>query len=455
MSLDRRSSRGLSVERHPQVPATRGRLRVYLGAAPGVGKTYAMLQDAQRRNAEHVDVVIGWVETHDRSRTAELIDGLEVVAAREIPYKGVTLREMDIDAIISRHPQMVVVDELAHTNVPGSGREKRYEDVEVLLEAGITVTSTLDIQHVESLNGTVARLTGVAVHETVPDWVIDQADEVELIATAPEVLIQRMKLGQIYPAGQAKSALGQFFTLANLTGLQELAQRAVADHVTEYHLRWPAREAKLDPPPATHSRVMVGVDHRQMGERLIQHGRSMAAALKGDLVVVHVSPTEARRQGQKAAQERQLRVNMKLATDVGAKVVHLRGRIPSQLISYAHEQNVTHIVLGHPRPSRWDEIWHDSVTGEILCASFLAWISISSVSANNGWAIPARCRMTEQCASTYATVTGLRKKPMNHARRPSACIVSPSLLGRPEKLRASGPSPPFAGFVRTRNGGGS
>src|ERR1019366_4112682 len=161
----------------------RGRLRVYLGAAPGVGKTYAMLQDAQRRNAEHVDVVIGWVETHDRSRTAELIDGLEVVAAREIPYKGVTLREMDIDAIISRHPQMVVVDELAHTNVPGSGREKRYEDVEVLLEAGITVTSTLDIQYVESLNGTVARLTGVAVHETVPDWVIDQADEVELIAT--------------------------------------------------------------------------------------------------------------------------------------------------------------------------------------------------------------------------------------------------------------------------------
>jgi len=342
-----------------------GHLRIYLGAAPGVGKTFTMLQEAQRRKKRGTDIVIGLVETHGRPHTTEQIDGLEVIPPREIPYKGVLLREMDTEAVIARHPEVALVDELAHTNAPGSKHEKRYQDVQDLLGAGITVISTLNIQHIESLNDMVAQVTGVQVHETVPDWVVDRAEQVELIDMAPEALIQRMKHGNIYPAEQARRALENFFTAANLTALRELALRATAREVEE-KLSTYMRDQAVEAPAAITDRVMVAVDHRSSGKTLIRRGWRMASALKGELVVVHVEPVQSARRAQTLDDERQLRATLQLADELGAKVVRLRGKVADELIAYTRSNGVTHLILGHPARGRWAEVFHGSVTNTIL-----------------------------------------------------------------------------------------
>jgi two-component system, OmpR family, sensor histidine kinase KdpD len=243
-----------------------------------VGKTCAMLQEAHRNQDEAMDVVVGWLETHGRPAIVELMDDLEVVAAREVLYKAVVLREMDVDTIISRRPQVALVDELAHSNVPESKNEKRYQDVEDLLAAGITVISTLDIQHIEGLNDTVSQLTGVAVRETVPDWIVDQADEVELIETPPDVLIERIKRGHIYPSEQAKWALDGFFTRRNLSGLQDLAQWVIAERANGHRPRDSAAKEQVNAILAPSSRIMVAIDHRPIGEKLARHAWNMSAA---------------------------------------------------------------------------------------------------------------------------------------------------------------------------------
>lgn len=347
--------------------ARRGRLLLYLGAAPGVGKTFAMLQEAHRLKSHGTDVVVGFVETHGRPRTAEQIRDLEVVPPSEIPYRGVVLREMDIDAVIARHPQVALVDELAHTNAPGSRHEKRYQDVFELMEHGIDVNSTMNVQHMESLNDIVEQMTGVRVRETVPDWVLDKADQIELIDMAPEALIRRMIHGNIYRPEQASRALENFFTLGNLTALRDLALRVTAreveDQLTSYMRDG---ETRGDAYPLSGPKVMVAVDHRPIGKNLIREGWRMAAAFKGELVTVHVEPASGHRQPQSVEEERQLRANLQLANELGAKVVRLRGKVSDELIEYARANDVSQLVIGHPTHSRLEEFLHGSVTNDIL-----------------------------------------------------------------------------------------
>src|SRR5438046_8349327 len=242
-------------------PHRRGRLRVYLGAVAGSGKTYTMLNEGHRRESRGTDVVIGYVETHGRPETQAQIGDLEIVPRKKVTYRGVTLEEMDTEAVIARHPKVALIDELAHTNVPGSKHTKRYQDVEEILDAGIDVVTTLNIQHLESLNDLVASITGVRVRETLPDWILDQADEVELIDISPHALRQRMKHGNIYPTQRIDAALNNFFREGNLTALRELALRRTAEkteaqleqYMTEHHISqpWPASE-----------RMLVGFDYR-------------------------------------------------------------------------------------------------------------------------------------------------------------------------------------------------
>jgi two-component system sensor histidine kinase KdpD len=344
----------------------KGRLRVYLGAAPGVGKTFTMLQEGHRRKERGTDVVIGFVETHGRPHTAEQIGELEVVPPLEIPYKGVTMREMDTGAVIARHPQVALVDELAHTNVPGSRHEKRYEDVQDLLDAGITVISTVNIQHIESLNDIVKQVTGVAVRETVPDWVLEDAEQVELIDMAPEALIQRMKHGNIYPPEQAQRALDNFFTAGNLTALRDLALRATARGVEEKLSHYMRGELDEAAPRVVSDRILVAVDHRPHGKTLIRRGWRIASALKADLVVVYVEPERGSRAAQSIEDERQLRANLQLADELSAQVVRLRGNAADELVAYARAHKITQLVIGQSRRGRWEEMLHGSVTHDLL-----------------------------------------------------------------------------------------
>ncbi len=344
----------------------KGRLRIYLGAAPGVGKTFAMLQEAHRRKERGTDVVIGFVETHGRAHTAEQIVGLEVVPPREVPYKGVIVREMDTDAVIARHPRVALVDELAHTNVAGSRHEKRYEDVQDLRNAGITVLSTVNIQHIESLNDVVRQVTGVSVHETVPDWVIEEADQVELIDMTPEALIQRMRHGNIYPPEQAKRALDNFFTGANLMALRDLALRATAKGVEEHLSRYMHGRDDHGPHAAVTDRILVAADHQPGAKTVIRRGWRIASALKANLVVVYVEPERGPRGAQTIEDERHLRANLQLADELGAQVVRLRGKVSDQLVAYASANNATEIVIGQSRRGRWSEFIHGSVTHDLL-----------------------------------------------------------------------------------------
>src|ERR1700730_17045122 len=248
---------------------TRGTFKLFLGYAPGVGKTYAMLSEGTRRHSRGEDVVIGIVETHGRKAITELAQKLEAVPRRKLEYKGTTFEEMDVDAIIARHPQVVLVDELAHTNVPGSKHAKRYQDVLEILDAGIHVVTTLNIQHLESLNDLVASITGVRVRETLPDWILDQADEVELIDISPAALRQRMKHGNIYPAARIETALNNFFREGNLTALRELALRRTADK-TETQLQQYMTEHRIEQAWPAQQRVLVGFDHRGHTRQVIR-----------------------------------------------------------------------------------------------------------------------------------------------------------------------------------------
>jgi two-component system sensor histidine kinase KdpD len=257
-----------------------------------------------------------------------------------------------------------VVDELAHTNVPGSKHEKRYEDVMELLDGGISVISTLDVQHLESLNDYVEKVTGVAVHERVPDWVFDQAEQVELLDMAPEALIERMTHGDIYPPEQTRRALENFFTIGNLTVLRDLALRSTAAKVEnnlDQYMRSPQIEAV-----AIGERVMVGVHHRPIGKALIRRGYRIAAAMKGELIAVYVEPTERRRQVQSVQEERQLRTNLELADELGAKVVRLRGKVSDELIAHARANHVSQLIIGSSMHGRRGQLLRGSVTSDIL-----------------------------------------------------------------------------------------
>ena len=302
---------------------TRGKLKVFLGAAPGVGKTYEMLTAARRRKAEGIDVVIGVVETHGRAETEAQLAGLEAVPRRSVEYKGRVLLEMDLDAILARRPALVLVDELAHTNAPGSRHDKRYQDVDELLTAGIDVYSTLNIQHVESLNDVVARITRIRVRETVPDSIVDSADEVELVDLTPNDLIARLHAGKVYVREQAQRALRHYFSPGNLTALRELALRRTAERVDDQMLSY-MREHAITGPWAAGERVIVCLDPSAGAANAVRAAKRTADSLDAELIALYVE-TE-RHTSLSEAELARLAETMRLAVQLGAEVVTVPGR---------------------------------------------------------------------------------------------------------------------------------
>jgi len=342
----------------------RGRHRVYLGIAPGVGKTYTALEELHRREERGTDVVIGFLETHGRLKTAEKAASLEVVARKKIPYKGVIIEEMDIDAVIERHPAVALVDELAHTNAPGSKHEKRWQDIEDLLEAGITVISTVNIQHLESLADIVADITGVQVRERVPDRVVDHADEVELIDMAPHALRQRMRHGNIYPPERAERALEHFFNEGNLMALREMALRKMAQ-VTEQELEEYMHDHNVQTNWAAAERVMVCVDDQSQAQNLMRRGWRMADRYHTELLAVAVETP--RWASASPEQKRALEDNLRFAEDLGAEVVRVQGSdVAKALMQVAHDKNVGSIIIGHSRHGRLHEIVRGSIVLNLL-----------------------------------------------------------------------------------------
>ncbi len=343
----------------------RGRHRIYLGMAPGVGKTYAALLDLHQLASEGVDVAIGYVETYGRPRTAALVQGLEVVPRRRCPYKGVTVEEMDLDAVLARRPTIVLVDELAHTNVPGCTKhEKRWQDVVELQEHGITVFSTLNVQHIESLADIVEAITGVQVRERVPDWVVDQADEVILVDLTPGELRERLRRGEVYPRERAQLALQRFFREGNLTALRELALRRVAAHVEE-NLESYMRQHRVETVWPAGERVMVAVDAHRRSQHLLRRGWRRAQSSQSSLLAVFVeTPAWERASPQ---QRRQLEDNLRFAEDLGAEVLRIRGsKVAETLVQVAREKNVASIVIGRPHASALHRLLFGSIVDTLI-----------------------------------------------------------------------------------------
>jgi two-component system sensor histidine kinase KdpD len=325
-----------------EMPSTRGRLRVYLGMAPGVGKTWKMLEEGHRRKARGTDIVVGFVEPHGRPRTVELVDGLEVVARRKIEYRGVTVEEMDTDAILERKPTVALVDELAHTNVPGSVRAKRWEDVEVLRDAGIHVVTTLNVQHLDSVADAVVTITGAPVNERLPEDVLLGADEIELVDMSPHALRQRMKHGNVYPPDRTQVALEKFFTEANLTALRELALRLVAQRV-EGQLEDTAAGERL---PLVTDRVLVLVDGSPASIRAIRRAARLAAALHAAFIATVVETPQTDRQP--FDRQRDLQEAIDDAVDLGAEIVRIEAAdVASGLEEAARLRRATHVFLPH------------------------------------------------------------------------------------------------------------
>ncbi len=348
------------VKREEQKLSGRGALRIYLGAFAGIGKTYAMLSEAQRRKNYHEDVVVGFVETHGRSQTETILQGLEVVPRRCVEYRGVSLEEMDVDAILKRRPKVCLVDELAHTNAPGSEREKRYEDVKLLLDAGINVVSTLNVQHIESLNDTVAAITGVRMRETVPDSVVDNADEIILIDLSPEAARARMEHGNIYPPAQAKAALQSFFRSENLAALREIALRRTAQEVDEQLDEYMRESQRSD----VDERVLVVIDADPVARTLIRRGWRVAQGVRADLIVAYL------RSERTEAERVELSKTIELAEDLNARVCPLQaeGDVAAALAEFIRREGVNHVVLAHRRRGPLARLLSRSVADRLILA---------------------------------------------------------------------------------------
>jgi two-component system, OmpR family, sensor histidine kinase KdpD len=341
----------------------RGKLKIFFGAAPGVGKTYSMLEAARKAGKEGADVVVGYIEPHCRPDTQALILGLDVLPRLEIDYRGTKLMEFNLDEAIRLHPQLLIVDELAHANVPGATHAKRWQDVMRLLEAGIDVYTTLNVQHLESLNDVVAQITGVVVRETVPDSVFEQADEVELVDLPPDDLLERLREGKVYVPHEAERAVAHFFTKGNLIALRELALRRTAERVGEQmdvyrdehavRTMWPARE-----------RLLVCVGPSPFASRLVRTTRRMAASLKCPWVAVHI---ETPRDSDLSERSReQLTQTLRLAEQLGGETTTISGQnVADELIQYARGRNVTKIVVGKPKQPRWKELFRGALVNEL------------------------------------------------------------------------------------------
>jgi len=362
---DRRSSADALLERIKR--EDRARLRIYVGAAPGVGKTYEMLQEAHALRNRGLDVVIGFVETYGRQETEAQVKDLEVVPRRRIEYRGVTMEEMDVEAIIRRKPQVCLVDELAHTNVPGSRHDKRYEDVLEILDAGIHVMTAVNIQHLETLNDAVSRATGVRVRETVPDTFLDRADEVINVDVTVEELRNRLREGKIYRPEKVEQALTNFFRKGNLSTLRELALRAVADEVGEKAASYRAREG-LEP-ALIPERVMVCMSSNAAAPRVVRTGARIAGRLGARWYAVYVETPREKPGRINPNDADALQGNIRLAESLGATVVRVKADSPSDgLIAFAQREGVTHVIFGQSARTRWELLWRGSTLDKFLGA---------------------------------------------------------------------------------------
>jgi two-component system, OmpR family, sensor histidine kinase KdpD len=340
----------------------RGTLRIYLGAAPGVGKTFAMLGEGQRRAGRGTDVAVGFVATHGRPKTAAMLVGLEIVPRRRIEYRGTAFEEMDVDAILARTPEVALIDELAHTNVPGSRNPKRWQDVEELLAAGIHIVSTVNIQHLESLNDVVEGITGIVQRETIPDETVRRADQIELVDMTPEALRRRMAHGNIYAPEKVDAALANYFRVGNLAALRELALLWVANQVDvaleQYRERHGIRE-----PWETRERIVVALTGAPGTEALIRRAARIAQRAHGELLGVHVM----REEGLTTPSSGMLEDHRRLLTEMGGTYHQVVGAdTAGALTDFARHENATQLVLGASRRSRLQELLHGSVINRVM-----------------------------------------------------------------------------------------
>jgi two-component system, OmpR family, sensor histidine kinase KdpD len=343
----------------------RARLRVYIGAAAGVGKSYQMLEDAHELKRQGIDVVVGFIEAHGRADTLAQTRDLDQVPLRQMEYRGVTLREMDLDAILARRPAIAVVDELAHTNAPGSTHQKRYEDVLALLDAGINVITSVNIQHIESLNDVIASTTGVRVRETVPDWVLKRADEVVNVDVSVETLRTRLRQGKIYDGAKVEQALTNFFRKGNLTALRELALRQLASDQAGKAHEYRQREGLER--PVIPEKVMVAMASRGSAKNLLRVGSRIAGRLATDWFAVYVETPREEPGRIKPDDHVALSDNIRFAQQLGAKVVKLKGaRVADLLVEFATREGITHVIFGQSARSRWDLALHGSIVDRFL-----------------------------------------------------------------------------------------
>ena len=341
----------------------RGKLTIFLGYAAGVGKTYTMLEAAQRRKNE-VDLVVAYAETHGRAETDALLRGLEIIPRKQIEYHGIKLSEMDLDAVLARRPQLALVDELAHTNAHGSRHPKRYQDVEELLEAGIDVYTTLNIQHVESMRNAVAQITGVWVHETIPDTIVDMAAEIKLVDLPPDELLERLKQGKVYVPEQIAHAIADFFRKGNLTALREVTMRVAAEHVDKQVQVYMQTHAVRGPWPAA-ERLLVCIGPGPLGNRLVRNGRILASQLDAEWFAVYVE-TPGIIQLSSTRQDR-LTATLRLAERLGAKVLKLQGQsVAATIAEYATAHNITKVVVGKSQHSRWLQLLRGSMVDQLI-----------------------------------------------------------------------------------------
>jgi two-component system sensor histidine kinase KdpD len=362
----------------------RGHLKIFFGMCPGVGKTYTMLEAARQKAMEGVDVVAGYVEPHARPETEAILIGLEVMARKSIPYRGVTLEEFDLDAALKRKPQLILVDELAHTNAPGARHAKRMQDIQELLAAGIDVFTTLNVQHLESMNDVIAQITGVIVRETVPDSILDDADDVELVDLPPDDLLERLKEGRVYIPEQARQAAQGFFRRENLIALRELALRVTADRVgAQVQVQHAGKGATH--PWATGERLLVCVGPSPLSARVIRVARRIAAAQHCYWVAAWVETSSMSR-----AALLQARRNLRLAERLGAETAELAGDHPvDELLAYARRNNISRIVIGKPSLSRWRELLRGSIVDELIRRSGEIDVHVIKGDVESGFESPA------------------------------------------------------------------
>ncbi|MBE3568868.1 MAG: universal stress protein [Bacillales bacterium] len=339
----------------------KGRLKIYIGAAPGVGKTFHMLRDAHDLKEKAVDIVIGLVETHGRADTEAEIKDLEIIPKKTIHYKGRKFQELDVEAIMKRNPDVVIIDELPHTNVPGSKNKKRYEDIQEILQAGIHVWTAMNIQHLESVQDIVQQVTGIQVNERVPDSVLKEADEIEIIDVSPETLRERIKEGKVYSEEKIQQALNYFFRKGNLVALRELALREIADDI-DLRLEKERTELGIEEPSGIHEKILVCVNYRPNAEKLIRRGWRIAHRLNAELYILHIKPSGY--QDEKAIHEWK-----KLSEQFGATFIIQEAKsrkVAQQIVEVSRQYKITQIVMGMSARTRWEEIWKGSIINVIM-----------------------------------------------------------------------------------------